>query len=55
MGKRSLALMASELCFQRMEERDLRKAKLKEKKEQNQNAALLQAIRVSSQSMSLTE
>ena len=41
-------LMTSELYFQRMEERDLRKAKLKEKKEQGQNEALLQAIKVSS-------
>lgn len=32
-----------------MKERDLRKARLKEKKEQSQNEALLQAIKVSSQ------
>lgn len=47
--------MTSELCFQRTEERDLRKAKVKEKKEQSQNEALLQAIKVSSQSIGLTE
>lgn len=47
--------MTSELYFQRTEERDLRKAKLKEKKEQSQNEALLQAIKVSSQSIGLTE
>lgn len=53
--KKSPELMASELYFQRMEERDLRKAKLKKKKEQNQNEALLQFIKVSSQSIGLTE
>lgn len=49
--KSSLELMASEFYFQRMEERDLRRAKLKEKKEQRQTEALLQAIKVSSQSI----
>lgn len=49
--KRSLELIASEFYFQRVEERDLRKARLKEKKEQSQNEALLQAIKVSSQTL----
>lgn len=38
--------------FQRTQQRDLRKAKLKEQKEQNQNEALLEAVKVSSQSLS---
>uniref|UniRef100_A0A8I5ZKD6 Tetratricopeptide repeat domain 4 n=1 Tax=Rattus norvegicus TaxID=10116 RepID=A0A8I5ZKD6_RAT len=43
--KKLLEMRAKADKLKRMEERDLRKAKLKEKKEQNQNEALLQAIK----------
>lgn len=38
---------ASHSHFQRTEQRDMRKAKVQEKKEQSKNEALLQAIKVS--------
>uniref|UniRef100_A2AVQ9 Tetratricopeptide repeat domain 4 n=2 Tax=Mus TaxID=862507 RepID=A2AVQ9_MOUSE len=44
--KKLLEIRAKADKLKRMEERDLRKAKLKEKKEQHQNEALLQAIKV---------
>lgn len=43
--KKLLEIRAKADKLKRMEERDLRKAKLKEKKEQHQNEALLQAIK----------
>ncbi|XP_055485057.1 tetratricopeptide repeat protein 4 [Psammomys obesus] len=43
--KKLLEIRAKADKLKRMEERDLRKAKLKEKKEQSQNEALLQAIK----------
>ncbi|XP_021015830.1 tetratricopeptide repeat protein 4 isoform X2 [Mus caroli] len=43
--KKLLEIRAKADKLKRMEERDLRKAKLKEKKEQRQNEALLQAIK----------
>uniref|UniRef100_A0A8C2LEW4 Tetratricopeptide repeat domain 4 n=1 Tax=Cricetulus griseus TaxID=10029 RepID=A0A8C2LEW4_CRIGR len=44
--KKLLEVRAKADKLKRMEERDLRKARLKEKKEQSQNEALLQAIQV---------
>ncbi|CAH6790604.1 Ttc4 [Phodopus roborovskii] len=44
--KKLLEVRAKADKLKRMEERDLRKAKLKEKKEQSQNEALLQAVKV---------
>lgn len=52
--KKLLEMRAKADKLKRMEERDLRKAKLKEKKEQSQNEALLQAIKVSSQTFGHT-
>lgn len=50
-GSRFSRADAAEFHFQRTEQRDIRKAKVKEKKEQNQNEALLQAVKVSSQTV----
>ncbi|XP_044770462.1 tetratricopeptide repeat protein 4 isoform X3 [Neomonachus schauinslandi] len=44
--KKLLEMRAKADMLKRTEQRDIRKAKLKEKKEQNQNEALLQAIKV---------
>lgn len=49
--KKLLEMRAKADKLKRTEQRDIRKAKLKEKKEQNQNEALLQAIKVSLQTL----